>query len=302
MTQSIKLIYLYYQVCDMYHSYLETNVVRFNSNKQEGQITDQELLCIYLFCTIEEEKFQKKSMHKCILNHWHSWFPNLPSYQTFNDRMNRLAPVFPVILIGILEQLNLPSNPNILLGDSLPIITCSAKRKPKVANHMVSKDYCASKNLWYYGLRLHSLAAQSLQNSLPHPIYLQIQTAAQHDLEAMRPVLDNVENAIIALDKAYCDQPLKKRLIEQNNTLLFTPEKIQKGESVWQKQDRKAYRDVLNTAVARIRQPIESLFSWLDRKVGLQKASTVRSEKGLLLHVYAKVAAAFMSKLPMFNP
>lgn len=71
---------------------------------------------------------------------------------------------------------------------------------------------------------------------------------------------------------------------------------------MWQKQDRKAYRDVLNTAVAKIRQPIESLFSWLDRKVGLQKASTIRSEQGLLLHVYAKVAAAFMSKLPIFNP
>lgn len=302
MTQSTKLIFIYYQVCEFYQSYIQKNLLRFNWNNAEGKITDQELLCIYLFCTIEEEKFQKKSMHKCILNHWHSWFPNLPSYQTFNDRMNRLSPVFPVLLTHILAQLNLPSNPSVLLGDSFPIITCSAKRTPRVATHLVSKDYCASKNLWFYGLRLHGLAEQSLQKSIPTPVYLQVQTASQHDLEAIRPVLEKVENATIALDKAYCDETLKEQLIEQNNTLLFTPEKQKKGETTAQKQDKKAYRGLLNTAVATIRQPIESLFSWLDRKVGLQMASVVRSKKGLILHVFAKVAAAFMSKFPIFNP
>jgi len=70
----------------------------------------------------------------------------------------------------------------------------------------------------FYGLRPRGLVEQSLQKSLPNHIYLQVQTASQHDLEAIRPVLDTVKNATVALDKAYCDEILKERLMEQNNT------------------------------------------------------------------------------------
>lgn len=149
MQHSIKLIKLYYQVCDLYNQYLSKNVLRFNNNGQEGAITDEELLTIYLFCTIEEAKLTKKAMHSYILNHWASWFPALPSYQTFNDRLNRLATVFPIFLEEILLSLDLASSTEILLGDSFPIITCSAKRKPKVAPQLISKDYCASKVMAY---------------------------------------------------------------------------------------------------------------------------------------------------------
>ena len=301
MQHSIKLIYIYYQVCTLYNRYHTQNVLRFNQNGLEGDITDLELLTIYLFCTIEEEKRSKKAMHKYIQGHWHSWFPNLPSYQTFNDRLNRLAIVFPVFLGYILERFSLPCTPDILLGDSFPIITCSAKRKAKVARELVSKDYCASKNLWYYGVRLYALATQSLHHSLPQPVYLQVHTASKHDLDALKPILETVQNATIALDKAYCDAALAQKLRGKNNTLLFTPEKMQKNESIETRQDRQAFRDVLSTAVAKVRQPVEALFSWLQRKTDIQNASNVRAKNGLLLHIFGKITAAFMSLFPIFN-
>lgn len=301
MKHSIKLIYIYYQVCELYNRYQTQNVLRFNHNGLEGDITDQELLTIYLFCTIEEEKRTKKAMHKYIKNHLHSWFPTLPSYQTFNDRLNRLAIVFPIFLDFILEELALPCSTEILLGDSFPIITCSAKRKAKVARELVSKDYCASKNLWYYGVRIHALTAQSLVHSLPKPVYLQVHTASKHDLEALKPVLETVQNATIALDKAYCDAQLAQKLEEENNALLFTPEKAQKNESEEQRQHKQAYRDVLSTAVAKVRQPVEALFSWLQRKTDIQNASNIRAKNGLLLHIFGKITAAFMSLFPIFN-
>lgn len=128
---------------------------------------------------------------------------------------------------------------------------------------------------------------------------MQIETASTHDLAAMKPVLQTTQNATIVLDKAYCDEQLRQDLEQNNNVCLFTPEKMKRGESVEQRQDRQAFRDLLNTAVAKLRQPIESLFAWLDRKTALQNATIVRSEKGLLLHVFGKVKAAFMSLNPV---
>ncbi|MEM6844023.1 MAG: hypothetical protein AAF632_17480 [Bacteroidota bacterium] len=83
-----------------------------------------------------------------IVRHWHTWFPALPSYQTFNDRLNRLAKVFPVLLTKVLEECSAPDryNAGVLLGDSFPIMTCAATRQPKVALSLVSKDYCPSKD------------------------------------------------------------------------------------------------------------------------------------------------------------
>jgi len=47
-------------------------------------------------------------------------------------------------------------------------------------------------------------------------------------------------------------------------------------------------------AVSKIRQPIESLFNWLNEKTDIQRASRVRSTKGLLVPVFGKIAAAFI--------
>ena len=50
----------------------------------------------------------------------------------------------------------------------------------------------------------------------------------------------------------------------------------------------------LSTAVARIRQPIEALFAWIEEKTGIKCASKVRSYKGLMVHVFGKLAAALL--------
>jgi len=47
-------------------------------------------------------------------------------------------------------------------------------------------------------------------------------------------------------------------------------------------------------AVSRIRQPIESLFSWIDAKTGIQCASKVRSYQGLVVHVFGRLAGAML--------
>ncbi|WP_430233675.1 hypothetical protein [Nitrosomonas communis] len=51
----------------------------------------------------------------------------------------------------------------------------------------------------------------------------------------------------------------------------------------------------LSTAVARVRQSIETLFAWIAEKAGIEWASKVRSYKGLMVHVFVKLAAALFS-------
>ena len=81
MKKSIKLIQLFYQVCDWYNENLAYNIQRFNRNGLKGHITDEELITMYNY----------------MRDYWDSWFI-LPSYATFNDRLNRLNAVFPDLI------------------------------------------------------------------------------------------------------------------------------------------------------------------------------------------------------------
>ena len=49
---------------------------------------------------------------------------------------------------------------------------------------------------------------------------------------------------------------------------------------------------LFSTAISRIRQPIESLFAWIEPKTGIESASQVRSYAGLMVHVFGRLTAA----------
>jgi hypothetical protein len=52
--------------------------------------------------------------------------------------------------------------------DSMPIITCSGKRDGKVAPELTDKGYCATKSMYYYGMKLDALGFCN-SGRLPHP-------------------------------------------------------------------------------------------------------------------------------------
>jgi hypothetical protein len=289
----IQLISLYYHICDWYDSHLYWQIQRFSPNRDSGQITDQELLTIYLYCVAYEQRFTIKDMHTHIKKYWLSWFPQLPSYQTFNNRLNRLWPAMQELVALLSERLppDLDALP-ILLGDSCPVVTCMGTRKGKVAPNMTDKGYCASKKMHYFGVKLHILSSKR-PSKLPVPRKVLITKASEHDLSSMRDTLESLNGVITVLDKAYCDQKLAQKMAS-NKSCLITPEKDTKGEAERTRQFERAYRDLMGTAVAKIRQPIESLFAWINEKTGIQSASKVRSEDGLKLHLLGKIAAALI--------
>jgi hypothetical protein len=293
--QTNNLIKLYFHVCNKYKEQMRWEVQRFSNNTpQQGIITDEELITIYLFCLIHAEQYKIKSMYRYIKNHWHSWFPLLPSYQAFNARLNHLWEAFSILMMDCMNsRAMLPANDcKLLLGDSFPVITCSHKRAAKVARELTDKGYCATKKLHYYGVKVHALAL-SRPSTIPFPQYLNITSASVHDLSASRAVLESIPADATVLDKAYADKSLAKQM-QQTGNLLLTPIKDKKGSETVLRQTDRAFNDLFNSAVSSIRQPVASLFNWINQRTQIQNASKVRSSNGLLLHLYGKLAAALL--------
>lgn len=287
-----KLVAMYCYICEYYDSELYWHCQRFSRNNLEPEFTDVELLTIYLFVMTEEEKFKVKAIWRYASNHLRSWFPQLPSYQAFNARLNLLAEVFPLLAERFLQENNWTGiNTEVLLVDAWPIMLCSGKRKAKVATQLSDKGYCATKNMHYYGVKLH-VVAQHRKGSLPFPTLIGITPASCHDLTAIRGVLHKFIDKSIIGDKAYADMLLNGRLQTQQNSYIYTPVKLVKGQSQWERQFSKAANELFSTAVSRIRQPIESLFNWLNEKTQMQNAAKVRSTQGLLVHIFGRLSAA----------
>jgi len=283
---------------DFYDTELSVHCQRF-SNYDNPVFTDQEVITIYLFAMLEDEKLTIKQMHRHMEKYWLNWFPKLPGYQQFNKRLNRLASVFPVLLTNLLAEVDSDKvDWGISLGDSMPIVLAQKTRsyQAKVASELSNQGYCASKRLTYYGVKLHTLAFRRA-GSLPLPEYLQLTPASQHDLTAMRQIFPQLSARQLFLDKAYCDEQLAEELMKQGQVALHTPRKKKENE-----HDIGADGRLISTAVSRVRQPIESFFNWINQKTAIQDGSKVRSLPGLLVHVFARLAAAMILLcLPIFN-
>ena len=96
------------------------------------------------------------------------------------------------------------------------------------------------------------------------------------------------------------DHDFFERLYMTHNAIMMTPVKAVKGQSEWDKLHDRAANDLFSKAVSKVRQPIEGWFNWLIEKTDFQRASKVRSAKGLLGHVFGNWVAAFIYLI--FNP
>jgi len=291
--KSTKLVEIFFYVSDAYEKELKFSCERF-SNNSCPEFSDQEIMTVYLFCISLEQRTKIKQIYNFANEYLRSWFPKLPSYAAFNNRINRLSEAFRLLTESLL-QTHRPSDCFIheSLLDSLPIMTCSGKRLGKVAPELTEKGYCSTKSTFYYGLKLHALAFRR-ENQLPFPEQLLITAASENDLNVFRNTWSNIDNRTFFGDKIYHDHDFFERLYVTQNAVMLTPVKAIKGQSDWEKQQDRAANDLFSKAVSKVRQPIEGWFNWLIEKTDFQRANKVRSAKGLLVHVFGKLAAAFI--------
>lgn len=153
----LKSACIYLTISDLYNSELFYVSQRF-SNNNEPEFTDQEVMTVFLYAMNQEERFTISQIYKFTDNHLRSWFPESPSYVAFVKRLNRLGEAFSLCSLLLCSTLPLGCRDDFSVLDSMPIITCSGKRSPKVALEITDKGYCSTKDLYYHGLKLHTLA------------------------------------------------------------------------------------------------------------------------------------------------
>ena len=288
MNWETRLIALYLKIDEYYHNELHWLCQRF-SNNSIPWFSDVELLTVYLFGLMEKRR-QLIDIHTHTCNHLREWFPQLPSYAKFNTRLNFLCSIFPRLSENILAEC---SDSQVLLHikliDSMPIILANAKRShhAKVAKEFANKGFCASKGIYYYGVKLHVLALRR-PGCLPIAENVKLTAASDHDLKVLEFIAPYLSNGQLYADRAYIDELLKTIMNQEQNFQIYTPVKKQKG----QQTDLDYFQKLLSTSVSSIRQPIESFFNWIEQKTGIQCASKVRSYKGLITHVFGRLAAA----------
>ncbi len=280
----LQLIELYLLVCHLYDTQPVLQHQRLR--RVTPHFTDQELVTIYLFSHLQGF-FTMRHSYDHICQHWGEWFPHLPTYQAFNHRLNSLTPAFELLIEAVLQRAHLPlSLADDRVIDSLPIILARGSRstKARVAREIADKTFCSSKNLWYYGVKLH-LQAVRRYRLLPMPERLYLTKASCHDLTALRQMNLELGNCALFADKAYACTDTKADF-DKLGTVLATPPKKQKNQPLEQTDS------LWSRFVCSMRQPIESLFNWVIEKTGIQHASKVRSTNGLLVHCYGKLAVA----------
>lgn len=259
-----------------YHRELWVHNQRQSNNSQPA-FSDVEVLAVYFF-GIMKKKRETTDIHRYTLDHLLEWFPKLPSYQNYVRRLNALCSVFSSLIEKIL--LDFPKTDILVrtkLIDSMPVIVASAKRSAnaKVAGEIANKGYCASKGIYYYGVKLHILAMKRLK-ALPVAEYIGLTPASDHDLKALEIILPQLHHAELYADKAYKSE-LLHAIVSQNQCFqIYTPVKKKKGQN----QGLDYFEKLFSTAVSSIRQHIESFFNWIEQKTGIQCASKVRSYDG----------------------
>ena len=286
------LIEIYLFVCHVYDTSSATCYQRL-SNNRVPEFTDQELITIWFFAHLEG-CFEKKRMHRLIANYWREWFPRLPSYQTFVLRLNRLEPTFQTFGVILSDALAANQTPELdHLVDSLPVMLArhGHSYRARVGREFADIGYCAAKKTRFAGVRLHCIA-QRRGGRLPLPAQVWLCAASHHDSKAFVEQFPKVHTTELFGDLAYPTPEIIFHLKEQQ-TRLIAPIKKPKGKELT--KDESYY----NRLVRSIRQPIESLFNWIEEKTGIQRASKVRSTDALMLHCWGKLAVAFF--LLVFN-
>lgn len=194
--KKLKLVQTYFFVCKQYENNLKFLCERFSNNK-EPEFTDQEVITIYLSSMSVERRFQVKEIYNFANDYLLDWFPKLPSYVTYSDRIKRLSEAFKALAFFLLS-FYVPNGCSkyLALIDSLPIITCSGKRKAKVALDITDKGFCSTKNMYYYSLKLHALAHYHAGH-LPHPDQIIFTKASENDLTCLKPIALYLQDRLI---------------------------------------------------------------------------------------------------------
>lgn len=286
MHWQLQLISIYLTTCEFWKRGISASVKRY-SNYSQYALSDEEVATIFIFGILSGHT-TVRNIHTYAHRHLMDWFPTLGGYESFNYRLNRIADGF----IALCEHLVACNQTNSsfvdLVIDSVPVILAGPKRssRGKVATDMADKGFCSSKDLYFYGVKIH-LIGQVRESTIPFPCFFGVAPASENDNQMLKQIAPKLSNGRLFCDKAYRDAEHKQLLLGQNIELLTPIKKIKNQYSF------PGY-ETFSRWVSSIRQPIESFFNWIQEKTKIQNASKVRSTNGLKVHIFGRIAAALL--------
>jgi hypothetical protein len=110
--------------------------------------------------------------------------------------------------------------------------------------------------------------------------------ASANDLTSLKTILVALRERKVIGDKIFACAPLNTEL-SARQVEIITPVKLKKGQKYLEAADKLFF-----CYISSVRQPVESFFNWLIEKTAIQNACKVRSEKGLWVHCFGRLAAA----------
>ena len=280
-----QLVTIYLYVCKHYQNHLWIYCQRM-SHHVELEFTDEEVITLYLFGIIDKNREIKK-IYDYADRHLRGWFPELPSYGAFVQRLNKISEVFSPLLEIIQTEQEKSNSSSALLIDSFPVALAKQGHRFRacVAKEFANSGYCSTKKLYFYGVRVHVVGRRQA-GTLPRPEYIGVMPASYNDGKVFDQVRPELIGEELYGDKAY-QRPDAKEVEEKQGLTVLTPVKKKKGQKYLDADEQ-----WLSTAVSRVRQPIETLFGWIEEKTGIECAGKVRSYQGLMVHVFGRLAAA----------
>ncbi|PSQ96383.1 MAG: hypothetical protein BRD55_06880 [Bacteroidetes bacterium SW_9_63_38] len=161
MDAASTLIRIYLFICQRYRGRLAAAAQR-QSNNADPDFTDEEVLTIYVFGLIKKRS-PTSEIHEYAEDHFSDWFPDPPSYQSYDRRLNRLSAVFAPLVQEALSEISCRKTQEevVRIADSMPIMLAEGPRASQAmvaSDRLASVGYCSSKNTFFHGVELHVVA------------------------------------------------------------------------------------------------------------------------------------------------
>ena len=195
----------------LYHDYCPIPL-KHRHSVALSKVSDESILVLLVLQAELGIKSQRNFYRICQL------FPcgQLLEKSRFNRRSRQLIWLVQLIRQAMNNQLSLNA---IAIIDSFPLTLCQPIRNyiVTVFEELADIGYNASKQLWFYGFKLHIVIA--LSGCILNYV---VTSASVHDIRVVDEQLEGCQQSVILADLGYLSQELKDRL-EQKGYHLWTP-------------------------------------------------------------------------------
>jgi hypothetical protein len=265
-----KITEIFY-IADNYVKALEKNGFKKSVVGRKSTITTSEYLTLLI---IKQESSIKtiKSLYEATTNYFRDMFPNVPSYQQFDEGINKTFPYL-LVLTKIILEINKERPSNYSIADSAPLPICSNGHRYNLEIDLGLASSSKNLNGWYYGFKLHIIVNDRLEF-----VSLKITTASVKDYNALDEKMTRGITGWLIGDKGYICAKKAKELAKRGLFLLTRSKTSMKKRPATKLQ---------NFLLSK-RQPIEGVFSKLFFRYSAVTKSA-RSLTGFFVQVFSAI-------------